>query len=117
MNNYIRLVYDVINTKVDKTKSWYLYKDNIIFAKLTLPFKVNYFLEATLNNKNGKEPCIILSKDNIDTQCRRCNTDNYGRIKIKPVAFKDYFKSIYNRDSNIKLDIIDISEDYVVIRI
>lgn len=117
MNNYIRLVYDVINTKVDKTKSWYSYKDNIIFAKLKLPFKVNYFLEASINNKNGKEPCIILSKDNIDTQCRHCNVDNYGRIKIRPIAFKNYFKSIYDRDSNIKLDIIETTEEYIVVKI
>ncbi len=114
MNN-IRLVYDVIDTKIDKSKTWYCCNNNTIYARINVGFNINYYLEANINSKNGKQPCIILSKDNINNQCRRCYTDNYGRLKIKPIAFRNYFKSIYNRDSNITFSIIEEEEEYIVV--
>lgn len=108
----INYFYNIINTTIDKDLPWYSVKNNIIYIKGN-PNGFKYYLEAyNYDSVTGKQFFIILSIDKIHDACRKCYLDNYGRLKIKPIAHKDYLKSIYDKDSNIKFQPADICKDY-----
>lgn len=108
----VSMFYNVLNTTIDKSKVWYNVANNIIYVKADANgFK--YYLEAdTYDPNNGRQLYIILSREKIHDSCRQCYVDNFGRLKIKPVAHKEYFKTMYERDSNIKFELVDVNSDY-----
>lgn len=108
----ISMFYNVLNTTVDKSKPWYNVRDNIIYIKPD-SYEFKYYVEVdTYDNINGRQLYIILSKEKIHNGCRPCYIDDYGRLKIKPIAHKEYFKSLYERDSNIKFELADVCASY-----
>lgn len=112
MNESISTFYNILNTNIDKTKPWYSVKDNVIYVKADANgFK--YYIEAdSYHPDTGRQLYIILSKEKIDNACRPCPVDNFGRIKIRPIAHKEYLKTIYNRDANIKFDMAAMCGEY-----
>lgn len=112
------LLYDIPAVKVDKSKPYYNPDANIIYFRPIIPFRVGYYLEANQVDKNGnKQRYIIVSVNKIHEQCRPCRYDNYGRIKIRPYAFRLYLQDVYEHESNIRYSIDDINDEYVAIRL
>lgn len=111
--NAVRIFYNILGNNVDKKSTWYNPKDNIIYIKLDNNFNYKYFLEADLyDNISGRQLFIILSNTKIDNNCKPCHYDNYGRLKVKPIIHKDYFKTLYNKESNIKFELFETNEFY-----
>lgn len=108
----LSVFYNIISTSIDKNKPWYNVKDNTIYIKANSDgFK--YYLEAdSYHPDTGRQLFIILSKSKIHESCRPCHVDNFGRLKIRPIAHKEYLQSIYVRDSNIKFEAASICDAY-----
>ena len=117
MNN-VRLIYNIIDTTVDKDKPYYVVKDNVIYIRDKSLFDNKYYLEADYYSPTeGRKLIIILSKEKIDSNCRQCKVDNYGRLKIKPVAHREYLQAVYSRDSNIQFVLDSMNDEFVAYRI
>ena len=116
--NEIRLLYNVVSKVLDRNRPWYDPANNTLYIKDATFSKYHYFLEAdTYSPENGKKLYIILSEDKIDSSCRPCYYDDYGRLKIKPVVFKEYFQSVHTVRTNIKLSVDDRTDEYVALEI
>lgn len=117
MNN-LELLYDIPLIKVDKSKPIYDPDKNIIYFRPTNNFFAKYYLEATNKNKEGIiNRYIIFSANKIHPQCRRCNYDNFGRIKIHTYAFRTYLQSQFIHKANITIDIADVGDDYIGVKL
>lgn len=113
----VKYVYNILNTNVDKTKPWYSVSNNVVYIKADVN-AFEYYLEAdSYNPDTGRQLYFILSKNKINDSCRKCYVDNFGRIKIKPIAHKEYLKSIYDKDSNIKFELANVCSDYTAFAI
>ena len=96
MNSNVRLFYNVINTTIDKERAWYSVRDNIIYIRDKELLKSKYYLEAdTCTSDAGRQLYIIFSEEKIDKACRPCHVDNFGRLKIRPVSHREYFRTLY----------------------
>lgn len=115
MNN-IELFYNIENKLLDKKKPWYSTK-GILYIPATYTIFGKYFLEVYSYDAQGiRHNHIILSNIKINKNCRTAQIDNYGRIKIKLQSFKYMFES-YKKDSNVKLKIVDSTNNYIVYNI
>lgn len=113
MAEKVSAFYNIINTNIDKSRPWYNVKNNTILVRATADNNFKYYLEAdSYHPDTGKQLFFILSKDKIDPACRPCPVDNFGRIKIRPFAHKEYLQTLYDRDANIRFDIAHICADY-----
>lgn len=111
----VRLFFNIVSNVVDKEKPYYIPDDGIIMLNGKDWYKYNYFLEAeSYDEKNLKHLYIILSKNKIDKCCKSLIHDNFGRTKIRLKEFRNYFNSIYNKNSNIKFSFVDSNNDYDV---
>lgn len=118
MNSNVRLFYNVINTTIDKERAWYSVKDNLIYIRDKELLKSKYYLEAdTCTSDAGRQLYIIFSEEKIDKACRPCRVDNFGRLKIHPVSHREYFRTLYENDSNIQFNIVEYNEQYIACRI
>lgn len=76
--------FELAHTKLDKTKPYYdVNNGNIIMPKLGN--KYSYYLETKIFNKdlNSYEYYLLLSNTKFDTNCYKCKSDIYNRIKIR----------------------------------
>ena len=97
---------------------YYVVKDNVIYIRDKSLFDNKYYLEADYySSTEGRKLIIILSKEKIDKNCRQCKVDNYGRLKIKPVAHREYLQTVYSRDSNIQFVLDSMNDEFVAYRI
>ena len=118
MNSNVRLFYNVINTTIDKERAWYSVRDNIIYIRDKELLKSKYYLEAyTCTSDAGRQLYIIFSEEKIDKACRPCHVDNFGRLKIRPISHREYFRTLYENDSNIQFNIVEYNEQYIACRI
>lgn len=117
MESNLSIFYNVINTNINKERPWYNVKDNIIYIKGNADgFK--YYLEADAYDPvTGRQLFIILSKEKIHDACRYCSVDNFGRLKIRPVAHREYLQTVYSRDSNIQFVLDSMNDEFVAYRI
>lgn len=110
--------YNIINPKTDKTLPYYT-KDKYLI--IPVPNKVyNYFLECTTYNieEDRNEYFLLLGKEEFDENCRKCQTDGYGRVKIKPKGeFQEYIEK-WSRDTrNIVIAYVESEGQYDVYKI
>ena len=110
----VELLYDIKHEKLNKKLSWYYYKDNVVFLTGEQFKEFNYIIEAEYNTFDSTNLIIILSKNKINDKCTYIYKDSYGRLKYKPVAFKNIFKKISNgKNFNVTLRIDRATNDYV----
>lgn len=92
--------YDIVQTKPDKERSRYDPSRNIVYTR-QLPMGYKFVMEAT--NYNPKiedyDRFLILSRSNINEQCRNVEFDDFGRYKIRPIAHKEYFSTNFSTDA------------------
>lgn len=100
----IEAFYEIPNKSVDKTKSWYSVKDKILYLK---GINAKYFLEVMQTKENEQNHLIILSDSPVHKFSRRCNFDNYGRLKLKLKHHNTFIENIIDKDSNINLDYVE----------
>lgn len=108
--------YNIINPVVNKKRAWFDIKKGLIFMPTNINYR--YFVECALNvDKLGRQYYILLSNHKFNENCRLCQVDGYGRVKI-PVRgeLKDYLNSNYNCNCNfnINMKLIDSYDIYDV---
>lgn len=106
--------YNIINPVINKKRAWFDIKKGLIFMPTNINYR--YFVECALNvDKLGRQYYILLSNHKFNENCRLCQVDGYGRVKI-PVRgeLKDYLNSNYNCNFNINMDLIDNYDIYDV---
>lgn len=111
------LIYEVKSNKLDKRKSWYYRKENIVFLTGEQFRNFNYILEAKDYNKDSYNLIIILSKDKIDDRMIRINRDSYGRLKYRPISFRSNFAEIAEKDYNVEIEIHRQTDNYVAFKL
>lgn len=106
-------LYDIINPVVNKKKAWFDVKKGLIF--LPYPNKnYRYFVECALNvDKLGRQYYILLSDTKFNENCRLCQIDGYGRVKI-PVRgeLRNYISDNCSTNININMELQDSCEIY-----
>lgn len=114
----IEAFYEIPNNNVDKSKTWYSFKDKILYVR---GINYKYFLEVIQNKEKEQNYMIIFSNNIIHKFCRKCNFDNYGRLKLKLKNHSNYINNFINKDSNINLiyieDGIENNIPYVVYKV
>lgn len=107
--------YRILNPITDHKKPYYDYKrKQFIFPVQT---KYNYFLEAVQFNPttNDNDYFILVGKDKFDYNCRSCETDMYGKCKIRVIgALRDYILDQLEDRGNLKVEYIESGENYDV---
>lgn len=107
--------YDIINPVLNRKKAWFDIKKGLIFFPCPTSH-YRYFVECALNvDKLGRQYYILLSSIKFNENCRICQTDCYGRVKI-PVRgeLKDYLSNNYNNSFNINIELQDRCDIYDV---
>lgn len=114
----IEVFYEIPEKIVNKKKTWYSVKDNILYVR---GIKANYFIELIKRTNKGTEYCIGFSNMIIHDNCRKCHFDNYGRIKLKLKSINKYLNDVCDKDSNVNLiidnDFNDIENPYIVYKV
>jgi len=109
--------YAIIDPIPDKNKPYFDNKRNIF----VIPTKTNYswyILSYIDNGYGGVDYYILLGKTKFNNHCRKCNTDNYGRTKIKLLGeLYNYVKDTCELYGNIEVEYIESAEDYDVFKI
>lgn len=103
--------YEILNPVIDKTKPFF--RKGILF--IPIEEKYRYFIEAAQENAYGeKYYFLLLSKTKFNSNCRICNTDMYGRVKI---PLKGEIKDFVENKTTIDIEYIESGEDYDVFSI
>lgn len=108
------LFYDIVNNKIDKKQTWYDVSDNVVFLTGEQYKTFGFVTEALSNDGKTIKRIILLSEKKLNSGSRLLVRDSYNRLKYRPVAHKEYFKTASNnKDVNVNL-IEDISTDEYV---
>lgn len=109
------LKYEILNPAKSNKKAFYDNKKNLLY----IPIKNNYryYVECALTNEyNGsREYYILLGKAKFDDNCRLCNTDQYGRCRIKLNGeLKEYIIEESKNRGNVDVEYVESDEHYDV---
>lgn len=114
----IETFYEVPNKSIDKSSPWYSIKDKIIYIR---NIKAKYCLEVIRRNESSVDYLVLLSDKKVNSNFKRCYTDDYGRLKIKLINHSNYLNNALTKDANIKFDFEDTGSEnnisYIVYKI
>lgn len=107
--------YKILNPLIDHKKPYYDIKRN----QLVIPVKTNYtyFLEASQYNpeKGIDEYFILLGKTKFDDSCRQCETNMYGKCKVRVLGeLKKYILEQLEDRGNLEVEYVESGEYYDV---
>lgn len=92
--------YEILNKVLNKKNPWFDPNKNIIYIP-NPKIKYKYYLECALNIKNcGRQYFILFSTNKFNSNCKNCNIDGYGRLKISIKG--EILNIIKNEISSIK---------------
>lgn len=110
--------YKILNPITNHKKPYYDYKrKQFIFPVKT---KYKYFLEAAQFDPviNDNNYFILLGETKFDDNCRTCETDMYGKCKVRVIgALKDYILDQLEDRGNLKVEYVESGEGYDVFSI
>lgn len=110
--------YQVINHITDAKKPFFDEKKGIFYVPVK--HKYRYFVEAVVANtiEGGYDYYLLLGNTKFDVNCRLCNTDGYGRcrIKVKGQMKEFILDEIHNR-SNLDIEYIESTDNYDVFKL
>lgn len=107
--------YKILNPVIDRNKPYYDYKINKLIIPIKQPY--NYFIEAAQYNpeKGFNDYFLLLGKTKFDTNCRKCETNMYGKCKINITGeIKDYVLNQIKEKGNIDIEYIESGDYYDV---
>lgn len=104
--------YDVPITKIDKTRPYYSPSNNRIYMR-GMNRACRYYTEVV----SSGEIVFIISSVKVHSQSRRIRTDAFGRNIIIPIYFKDYLRRVYDKDTNIDIDVEQIDNDCIGLKL
>lgn len=105
--------YEVINPVVDTKRPFFNEKKGLFI--FNTPITYRYYVECAVTNADtgGREYYILLGKEHFDSNCRLCQTDGYGRCKIRVKGeLKDYIISETKARGNIDISYVESEDTY-----
>lgn len=109
--------YNIINPTTNTKKPFFDTKRGIFYIPLNKTYR--YFVEAAIPHKDGGDHYhLLLSKIKFNESCRLCNTDDYGRVKVKLKGeIKHYVEKECRDRGNVNVEYIESIDDYDVFSI
>lgn len=107
--------YEIINP-ITNTKKPHVNKYGV-FIIPNIKHNYRYYIEVMRYNdsKYCYEYFLLLSDTKFDEQCRKCNVDNYGRLKvIIHKELKYFINEEMNNRGNLNVEYIESEELYDV---
>lgn len=107
--------YEILNCKIDKKRPFFDKNGLLYIPHIGKHYK--YYIAATRYNTTiaEKEYFLLLSNTKFDFNCRNCNVDDWGRLKINLKGeIKDYLIDKYSNYSNVNVEYIESEDDYDV---
>lgn len=107
------LSFDVVNPLLDNKLPFYNVQKGLLYIP-GITNKYRYYLECARNiPKVGRRYYLLLNGNKFNKDCRRCNTDGYGRLVINPRGeFKDYLEDCCAKTRNIEIGILESTDIY-----
>lgn len=98
--------YEILEKILDKTKPWYQKSKNILYIP-NISNKYRYYIECAINiEKYGRQYFLLMHENKFNVNCRKCNIDGYGRIKIIPRGeFKEFLEDNIKSVENVVLEL------------
>lgn len=106
--------YNVLNKTTNKKLPYYE-NEYLIIPGVKKQYK--YFLECSVYIKDEKrnQYYILLGIDKFDENCRRCSTNGYGSVKLKPQGeIKEYIENLCEESKNVNISYFDSEGGYDV---
>lgn len=109
--------YKILNPVKDPKLPFYDNKKGIFYIPLNKKYR--YFIEAsTYDEDKGYSYFLLLSAIKFNLNCRLCNTDNYGRVKVNIGGeFKDFVVKESEERGNVNIDYVETVDCYDVFNV
>lgn len=109
--------YEILNP-VSDTKKPFLNRDGFFIVPMK-GARYRYYIEAALNTNNGdRNYYLLLSNTKFDNNCRICNVDNYGRLKLKLRGeFKDFINDEIKYRGNVDVEYVESFDGFDVFEV
>lgn len=107
--------YKILNPLTDHKKPYYDTKRNLLIIPIRNNYK--YFLEAAQYNpdKGINEYYLLLGSNKFDDSCRPCETDMYGRCKLRVIGeLKEYVLDQLEDRGNLEVEYVESGDGYDV---
>lgn len=109
------LMYDPIDEKIDKQKTWVYPNRKCIFSR-ELNYLKYYYLAKRYNNiTDTTDYFLIFVNEQINSSCRKTKIDNFGRLNIKINSIWKYtiLKEV-TKPININITLIENNQSELV---
>ena len=106
-------IYDNVEEKLDKTKTWIDIRKKIIYSREIKRRKYTCLLKRYDNKTNINSYYIaILDNPPIDKKYKLTVCDDYGRVKINIASiWKETYLSQLDKDCNIMCNLVESDDD------
>lgn len=107
--------YTILNPVPDKSKPFV--KNRILYIPMSERYR--YFIEAAQDSPcGGREYYILFGKTKFNPNCRVCQPDGYGRIRLKLKGeIKEYIYDKCAEEGNCDIEYVESADDYDVFNI
>ena len=104
--------YQVLSPQRDKSKPYYDTNKNLHFKTDKY---YTYYVEAITYINDCKTYVLLLGTTKFDINCKPCNKNLYGNIKIKPdKELREYIEKELQYRTNIEVTYKESEDDYDV---
>lgn len=108
--------YEVLNPVTNHKKPFLDKRGFFIVPRIGKLYR--YYIECARNDNYGRNYYILLSDSKFDDNCRRCNVDDFGRLKFIPHGeLKDYIEQEIKYRANINFEYIESENNYDIFKI
>lgn len=107
--------YEIINPTTDNKRPFFMEKNGLFYVPVKKNY--NYYVECAITNQDTceREYFLMLGTEKFDANCRKCNTDNYGRVQIKIRGeIKDYILREMKDRGNVDVEYLESEDAYDV---
>ena len=106
--------YAILDPIPDKSKPFFDNKTDLFYIPTKTDY--NWYVASYIDNQyGGVDYFLLLGKTKFNSHCRRCNTDQYGRTKLKLKGeLYDYVRDTCEVYGNIEIEYVESAEDYDV---
>ena len=109
------LMYDPIDEKVDKQKTWVYPNKKCLFSRELKYYKYYYLAKRYDNNNDCTNYFLIFVNNQVNNICKLTKIDNFGRLSVNISKIWKYtiLKNI-TKPENINIDLVEYDKNQIV---
>lgn len=108
--------YEILNPVTNNKEPYINKRGELVIPNIKRNY--NYYIECARNTNYGRDYFILVGKDKFDRNCRKCNVDIYGRLKIRIKGeFKDYIECEIKYRGNVNYEYIESEQLYDIFKV